>query len=76
MKNRIIKIEKLSDDVFGGVHPNGINKGFISEGEEFARPKVGESYCVGGLHTSTVTEIIDENTFKTRNSTYKIKVIN
>lgn len=24
------------------------------------------------LNTSTVTEIIDENTFKTRNSTYRI----
>lgn len=72
---RNIKITKISDDKFEGKHPNGINEGWVSEGQEEREPTVGERYHGGGLLTSTVTEIVDENTFKTLNSTYKIEVI-
>ena len=72
---RNIRITKLSDDKFNGVHPNGINEGFTSEGVESYPPEVGQNYYGGGLRTSVVTKIIDENTFKTLNSTYKIEEI-
>jgi len=72
---RKIKITKLSDDKFNGKHPNGIYEGHETVGLEFAAPKVGERYNVQGLSTSLVTEIVDENTFKTLNSTYKIEVV-
>ena len=72
---KTVKITKLSDDVFNGSHPNGIDEGYESEGYEYAPPQVGERYHGGGLLTSTVTEVIDENTFKTRNSTYRIETI-
>jgi len=67
------RITKVSDDVFGGYHPNRINEGFVTEGYFNRKPKVGENFFVGSFYTSVVTEIIDDNTFKTRNSTYKIE---
>lgn len=72
-----VKITKLSDDHFEGNHPNGINTGFVKEGIIFDKPKVGEMFHVGfsGFHTSKVTDIIDENTFKTIYSTYKIEYL-
>ncbi len=72
MKNVILT--KLSDDRFNGSHPNGINEGYIKKGIEIEIPTIGDNYWVGGnWRTSPVTEIIDENTFKTLNSTYKIE---
>lgn len=70
-----IKLTKISDDKFNGNHPNGIQEGYITEGEEYFPPVVGTRYHVGHLLTSTVTEILGDGTFKTRNSTYKREVI-
>lgn len=71
-----VKLEKLSDDKFNGFHPNGIDAGYVSFGELQEDVTIGERCLVTDhfryLNTSTVTEIVDENTFKTRNSTYKI----
>ena len=68
-----VRVTKLSDDVFNGNHPNGIQEGFVREGILWQAPKIGESCWVGDFCSSVVTEIIDETTFKTRNSTYKIE---
>lgn len=72
---RKVKIYKVSDDRFNGEHPNGINAGFTAEGVEYNKPTVGESYWGGGLRTSTVTEVIDDNNFKTLNSTYRLEEV-
>lgn len=69
------KLTKISDDKFNGEHPNEINEGYTTIGEELLPLKVGESYICGDLQTSTVTEIIDDQTFKTRNSTYKREIV-
>jgi hypothetical protein len=65
-----IKLEKLNE-LPNAEHPNNINIGYIKEGEFISYPKVGESFWVGHYwRTSTVKEIIDNNTFKTCNSIY------
>ena len=70
-------ITKLSDDKFNGRHPNLIDKGYTSNGVVVMKPLVGYSCIVGGLRTSTVTEIVSETkkkiVFKTLNSTYKLE---
>lgn len=75
-----IKITKISDDKFNGNHPNYIDEGYTQFGFLVESPIVGERFKVrgttltSGLLTSIVTEIIDENTFKTENSTYRIEL--
>lgn len=79
-KDDKIKLTKISDDVFNGKHPNDINEGYTKFGFLVEPPTVGERFKVrgttltSGLLTSIVTEIIDENTFKTENSTYRIEL--
>lgn len=69
MKIRLEKIEELPD----AVTKNNIPVGFTTEGEAFTRPQVGKQFIVGQeLRTSVVEEILSEDTFKTRNSIYKI----
>jgi hypothetical protein len=68
MKVKIIKIKELED----ALHPNNIEEGYEKEGNLLAEPKIGECVYVGSLRTSEVKEIIDENTFKTWNSIYRI----
>lgn len=73
-------LEKISDDKFNGVHLNGIDKGYIQIGELMTDINIGERVTVLGkrmhdyLNTSNVIEIIDDNIFKTENSTYKIEI--
>lgn len=70
-----VRIIKISDDIFNGIHPNNINTGYVKEGYELDPLKVGERYCVGSLRTSLVTEIVSDTIFKTENSTYKIEYL-
>lgn len=72
---RIVRIIKVSDDVFGGKHPKGINEGYIKESWMWQAPEIGVSCVVGDFVTSVVTEIIDEHTFRTKNSTYRIEEV-
>lgn len=69
-------IKKLSDDKFEGKHPNGIFEGYTKTGLILETPKIGESFYIGSLGTSVVTEIVKEEgnkvTFKTLNSTYEL----
>ena len=76
-----VKLTKLSDDKFEGKHPNDINQGFSIEGTlrydiDVGLPimldKVKHDYWEW-FHTSTITDIIDEHTFKTLNSTYRVE---
>ena len=71
-----VKLEKISDDKFAGFHPNGIQVGFFEFGE-LVNDVVPEKQCLivdqlRRINTSIVTQIIDETTFKTKNSTYNI----
>jgi hypothetical protein len=70
MKIRLVKIKELEN----ALHPNNIEVGFTKEGTLINEPKVGECFYVGfNWRTSTVQEVIDENTFRTYNSIYKIE---
>lgn len=76
--NDLVLLTKLSDDKFEGFHPNDIFAGYFQVGVLKKDIIVGERCLVVGKHfsdylnTSKVTEIIDEETFKTENSTYQI----
>lgn len=73
---RRMRVEKVSDDKFGGNHPNGINEGYSKEGMVMLF-KVDYPLVMGELRTSPITEINEEKgIFKTRNSTYKFEWIN
>lgn len=70
-----IRLIKLSESE-SPLHPNNIPIGYVKEGEKLASPKVGECFWVGsGWRTSTVQEILSEDTFRTHNSIYKIESI-
>lgn len=72
-----VRITKLIDKLAnaGEIHPNGYDKGSVIEGNMFRKLRVGERFIVGGIGTSTVTRILDDNMFETRNSTYKIEYL-
>lgn len=73
---KMVKLTKLSDDVFEGNHPNKIYEGYEKEGVELEIPKVDERYYVGQwFSTSPIKEIINKNLFKTLYSTYKLDYI-
>lgn len=69
------KLTKLENNM-GIPHPNKIEGGYTIEGNELKKLAVGESYSVKNdtnfFISSTVTEVLDNGVFKTRNSTYKI----
>jgi len=76
IKLKRIKLTKLSDEVFNGLHPNNINPGFEIEGYELIPVIINEPYWVGtNWRTSTVTKIMDNGKFKTLNSTYKLEYL-
>ena len=68
--SNIVQITKLSE-LKNAPYPNNIEVGYSTQGKFYNAPKVGERFWVGSFRTSTVQEIIDENTFKTKNSIYK-----
>jgi hypothetical protein len=82
-KGTRVHLFKVSDEVFEGQHPNDINPGFEITGDLVTKLEVGGGLFLNNckhrsyewFHTSTVTDIIDEHTFKTLNSTYKIEEV-
>jgi len=72
------RLTKLSDDKFNGNHPNGIFEGYIKEGNNIypEKPTAGEPFYLDTMHTSRVIEEMDDNgVFKTKNSTYRLEVL-
>lgn len=76
----IKKIQELED----AEHPNNIpvkNERTITDihPDYFKEPTIGESFSLNGLNrwfiTSTVTQILCSNTFKTLNSVYEWKIL-
>jgi hypothetical protein len=89
MKNKYIKLTKLSDDVFGKLglpHPNFINVGHVLAGWCVDEPIIGEQLYLYPFNkkehmpvawTSVLKNIDLENmVLKTKNSTYRIEIIN
>lgn len=66
-----VKLYKLFD-LPNADYPNSIIDGFVAEDELIRSPQIGSQFIFGTLLTSVVTEIIDEHTFKTMNSIYRI----
>jgi hypothetical protein len=77
-KVRLVKLEELKE----AQTPNNKEVGYFKEGLLNEDPKVGEEFLlymeygedaiVPIWHTSSVTEILSSDTFKTKNSIYKI----
>lgn len=88
MEYKRVKLTKvgLTGRIPDGLHPNGIEVGYIKEGYMVEPPKVGEMFLLyphnkvtfnntPRFHTSLVTEVISDTEFRTLNSLYKIEVI-
>lgn len=82
---KLIKIG-LTGRIPDGLHPNGIEVGYVREGYMVEPPKVGEMFLLypynqvkldnqSNFHTSLVTEVISNAEFRTLNSLYKIETI-
>lgn len=75
MKIKIVKLKELED----AVHPNNIEEG--SErvrkmpDDMFRKPEAGLMFWAGTFRSSTVQEVIDDNTFKTQNSIYHWEIL-
>ena len=78
-KVRVVKLEELKE----AQTPNNKEVGYFKEGLFERDPKVGEEFLlyrefgenkvrIPIWHTSLVTEILSSDTFKTKNSIYKI----
>jgi len=73
-----VEIEKL-EELKDALHFSNIRVGFKNSyfmiKQWFKVPMIGERFCIGSFSTSGVTEIIDEQTFKTYSSIYRWKII-
>ena len=78
-KGKKVRLVKLTDDKYNGKHPNGIYEGQEKVGYAQYELTVGMRFYIDSGYkwflTSRVTEIVDERTFKTDNSTYSIEII-
>jgi hypothetical protein len=76
-KTTRVRLTKLEDNAFDGLHPNGIDVGYTREGKLTNKPTIGERLYIGlGFSTSPLTTLPDENgIFKTTYSTYKIEYL-
>lgn len=78
MRIRLTKITELEN----AQHPNNIPEGFQQEGEFSNPPEVGACFWMqyklgedSWFRSSVVTEIINDNTFRTKNSIYRYENI-
>jgi hypothetical protein len=76
--NKHVIVTKL-EEVENAVVPNNKKVGYQREGKFLKQPTVGEAFYIGdgfrSFRTSTVTEILSENIFRTLNSVYKWQLI-
>ena len=68
MKYNLYKLAELPDAAV----PFNASEGFVRSGELYLPPRIGFSVIVGNIRTSMVTEVIDNYTFKTLNSIYRL----
>ena len=71
---RLIKLKESKNPK----HPNNIEEGRVETGFMSSGPEVGKCFVISNastyFKTSVVKKIIDENTFETMNSVYKIEM--
>ncbi len=78
--NERVKLQKISDDVYNGNHPNGVYEGDILSGYVKTLPVIGEQFYMYDklinkpvAWTSKVVALNEDvGVIKTKNSTYKI----
>ena len=72
-------ILKKIEEAENPVHPNNKKIGSVREGEYISDPIAGKEFYIGhgfrSYKTSTVQEILSENTFRTYNSIYKWEIV-
>jgi hypothetical protein len=77
---KLVKLTKIAEAP-DPTHPNNIPVGEEVVGRFISEPKIGEPFYVpyvnrfSARQTSTVLEIIDDNTFRTYNSIYRWEII-
>ena len=83
-ENKAVRLTKIDDTAFDGQHPNGINVGYIKEGEvNFEMTNEHQCFFIHPtpdrfFHTSEVKKIEaqeDHDLAYTVNSVYKIEII-
>ena len=82
-KYKITKLRAIDNPVHGSIGYGDLEphyEGYFTKkpiiGERFnLQPISSASHHLGGISTSPVTKIIDENTFETLNSVYRINKI-
>lgn len=71
----LVKLTKIQE-LENAVVPGNVEVGHEKLGEFVKHPVVGEMFWVGlGYRTSTVTEILSIDTFKTKNSVYRFELL-
>jgi hypothetical protein len=70
-----VKIKKIKAIRFGEDHPNGVNSNYEHEDVAQTDVVIGFPVCIGDFRSSIVTEIVNENTFMTKNSVYHIEIL-
>ena len=71
MRYKLYKLAELPD----AFYPNNIPEGYVCEGEMYSKLAVGSYAIVGTMITSLIVEMIDEKTFRTQNSIYRIQPV-
>lgn len=83
-KDKTIKLTKLEDTAFGGDHPNGINEGYVREGEvNFDMSTDHQCFFIHPtpekfFHTSEVKKIEEQDGYElayTVNSVYRVDIV-
>ena len=79
-KVRITKIGEPPIPAYMGeygtkTHPNGITNGYTRDGFEPYLPQVGFAYQCGSLITTEILKINDDDTFETKNSIYRLEIL-
>jgi hypothetical protein len=70
-KSKTVILEKIAEAP-NPTHPNHIPVGKKVKGLFMEEPQIGFCFCVGwSYRTSTVKEVMVDNTFRTHNSIYK-----
>lgn len=83
-KDQTIRLSKLKDTAFDGAHPNGINEGYVREGEvNFDMSTDHQCFFIHPtpekfFHTSEVKKIEEKEGHDlayTVNSVYKVEIV-
>lgn len=72
--NKRIRLTKVGSIRFEEGHPNGINNGYTTAAFCYEDVVIGEYFHLGSFRSTRVLSI-DGDTFSTKNSTYKVEIL-